>query len=188
MGEPASNLLTFEEQYEQIRLLPEGVTGEILVPGVLRTMSRPSRPHRRAAKAVLRLLGRYDEDAGGAGWWIEEEAEVRFPLGRLAVPDVCGFRVEKFPDPPNDNPITATPDWCCEILSPTTARDDRRLKLPLYATSGVQWNWLVDPDLHLVEVYETTQGRPTLVLTAAEDERIALPPFDAEIHLAPWWV
>jgi len=45
------------------------------------------------------------------------------------VPDLAGWRVERVPDLPDENPLTVLPDWCCEILSPRTARDDKRLKL-----------------------------------------------------------
>lgn len=188
MGDAAVALPSFEELYEQIRALPHGVTGEILVPGVLHTMSRPGKPHRRAAKLLGHQLDRFDRNVGGTGWWIEIEVEIRFPLGRLAVPDLCSFGVERVPVVPDENPLTILPDWCCEILSPSTARDDRRVKLPLYAASGVAWTWLVDPERHMVEVFESVQGRPTLALTAVADERIVLPPFDGELDLSPWWM
>lgn len=80
------------------------------------------------------------------------------------------------------------PDWCCEILSPRTARDDKRLKLPLFARSNVPWSWLVDPVLRLVEVYQTVNGLPALVTTAQDDERRVLPPFELEISFDGWWL
>ena len=112
MGQPASTLPTFEELYERIRSLPERLTGEILEPGVVRTMSRPGRRHRRAAKLCAQSLRRFEIDAGGAGWWIEPEAEVLLPCDRLAVPDLCGFRVERVPELPDQNPRAILPDWC----------------------------------------------------------------------------
>lgn len=187
MGDAALILPSFEELYERIIALPQGITGEILVPGVLSTMSRPGKAHRKTAKVLGNALDGFDRRLGGSGWWIEEEAEIRFPLGRLAVPVLCGFRVERVPELPEDNPLDIVPDWCCEILSPRTAGSDRRIKLPLYATSGVVWNWLVDPERRTVEVFETIQGRPTLLLTAEQDERIVLPPFEGDFDLTPWW-
>jgi Uma2 family endonuclease len=188
MGHPAAAIPTFEELYEQIRALPENLTGEILEPGVLRTMSRPGKRHRRAARACLRALDPFDANVGGSGWWIESEAEIRFPGGRLLVPDLCGFRVERVPELPDDNPLTILPDWCCEILSPRTAREDLTVKLPFYALSGVRWNWIVDPMRRLVEVFETVGGRPALTASAKVDERVVLPPFDAEIAVGVWWL
>lgn len=188
MGQPATVIPSFEELYEQIRALPEHLTGEILEPGVLRTMSRPGRRHRRAAKLCAQSLQRFDADAGGTGWWIEPEAEILFPGGRLLVPDLCGFRVERVPELPDQNPLSILPDWCCEVLSPHTARDDVTIKLPLYARSGVQWTWIVDPMRRLVEVFETVSGRPALTATAKDDEPVVLPPFDGELVVGGWWL
>jgi len=188
MRNAAARAPSFEELYAAIERLPAGTTGEILEPGVLRTMGRPGKGHRRAAQRCLASLAGKNANLDGTGWWIEVEAEVRFPGDRLAVPDLAGWRVDRVPDLPDENPITVVPDWCCEVLSPSTARDDKRLKLPLYADSGVPWSWLVDPSLRLVEVYETVQGLPALKVTAADDNRIVLPPFEMEISLAGWWL
>lgn len=188
MADPARGVRTFEELYEEILGLPEGLTGEILEDGVLRVMSRPGKRHRRAAGACLDALSSANANLRGTGWWIEVEAEIRFPPARLAVPDLSGWRVDRVADLPDENPLTVLPDWCCEILSPKTARDDKRLKLPLYARSGVPWSWLVDPALRLVEVYQTMDGLPALVTTAQEDERRVLPPFELEISLEGWWL
>jgi len=187
MAHPAALFPTFEDLYEQIRALPEHVTGEILEPGVLRTMSRPARPHRRTHTSILRGLDGFDANFGGKGWWIEIEVEIRFPGGRLAVPDLSGFRVERVPELPDENPLHILPDWCCEILSPTTERVDRMVKLPLYARSGVPWIWLVDPNLHTIEVFETIDGRPALTAVGGDLDNAHLPPF-GDLDISTWWL
>lgn len=188
MTDAARRIPSFDELYAEIERLPEGVTGEILEPGVLRTMSRPGRAHRRSAQQCFRSLGGADEASGGTGWWIEQEAEILLPGERLAVPDLSGWRVERLPELPDDNPVAVVSDWCCEVLSPTTARDDRGLKLPLYARSGIAWIWLVDPTLRLVEVFESVGGRPQLAETAKDDDKGPLAPFGIDIDLARWWL
>lgn len=187
MGDPAEPLPTFEALYEEIRKLPEHLTGEILVPGVIRTMSRPGKRHRKAHGSLGRSLDSFDRNFRGTGWWIEVEAEIRFPQGRLLVPDLSGFRVERVPQLPDENPLTVLPDWCCEILSPTTERVDRLTKLPLYAKSGVPWIWLVDPEKQSVEVYETIDGRPALTALGSDEVRATLPPF-GDLEIASWWL
>jgi Uma2 family endonuclease len=188
MGIPVATSPPFDDLYAEIQRLPEGTTGEILEPGVLRTMARPGKAHRRAAQRCLAALGSVNANVGGSGWWIEPEVESRFPSDRLAVPDLAGWRVERVGDLPDENPLTVLPDGCCEILSPRTARDDKRLKLPLYASSGVPWTWLVDPALRLIEVYETVQGLPALTATAQEEDTVTLPPFEHAMSLAGWWI
>lgn len=186
MTSVAEKRRSFDELYAEIAALPQGLTGEILVAGVLSTMGRPGRPHRRAARGSLAALRAVDQNEDGKGWWIEVEVEVRFGE-RLAVPDLSGWRGERVPELPDENPITITPDWCCEFLSPSTARDDKRLKLPLYAERGVGHTWLVAPDLKMVEVYKSLEGLPALCATAADSDVVVLPPFDIEIDLARWW-
>ena len=187
MAQRAPYLPTFEELYARIERLPAGTTGEILEPGVLRTMSRPARPHRFTAKRALLALAGFDVDQGGTGWWIEAETEIRFGE-RLFVPDIAGWRVARVPELPDENPLTIVPDFACEILSPNSTKDDRLIKLPHYAREGVPWIWIVDPVLHSIEVYETERGRPALAMTAGESDVVALPPFDGELALAGWWL
>lgn len=115
------------------------------------------------------------------------EAEVRLPSNRLVVPDISGWPVAADPDFVRVNPILRVPDWCCEVLSESNGRDDRRLKLPLYARSDVGWIWLVEPVARFVEVYQTRDGLPTLVHSAGDADSTVLPPFEGEISVAGWW-
>ena len=187
MSSAAKRVPTFEELYREIELLPVGITGQILIPGVLTTMSRPGAAHDHTLARCSRVLDPFDQRLDGHGWWIRQEFEVRFPGDRLAVPDLAGWRADLHPELPDDNPLRMVPTWCAEILSPSTASDDRTLKLPLYASTGVAHVWLIDPALRTIEVYESTDGRPTLVATARDADVVRLPPFDAELSLATWW-
>ena len=188
MGETAVTLPDFETLYRQIQALPEGVTGEILDPGVLRTMGRPGKGHRRGQRQMLKTLRGVDANEGGTGWWIEVEAEVRFGP-RLLVPDLSGWRVERVPELPDENPLTIVPDWCCEVLSPgSTARVVRLQKLPRYLAAGVGHVWLVDPMLRLIEVYTGRDGVPVRVAAGGDTEVLPLPPFEGTFDLAPWWL
>jgi Uma2 family endonuclease len=188
MAQRAVQSSTFDELYRQIQELPRGTTGEILEPGVIRSMSRPGGPHRLTHRRILRSVRGSDIDEGGSGWWFEVEAEIRLPGDLLAVPDISAWRASERPGFVDVNPIEVLPDFCCEILSPSTVRDDRRLKVPIYARSGVGWTWLADPRAHLVEVYQTINGLPTLVLIAKDDEVMTLPPFEGEVDLGRWWL
>jgi Uma2 family endonuclease len=178
---------TFDELYREIERLPEGITGQILVTGVLTTRSRPGAAHDLALVNCEQGLRPFDQRVGGHGWWIRHEFEVRFPGDRLAVPDLAGWRADQHPQLPDDNPLRIVPAWCAEFLSPSTAPNDRTLKLPLYASTGVAHTWLVDPELEIIEVYESIAGRPTLVATAREADVVRLPPLDVELSLAAWW-
>lgn len=45
------------------------------------------------------------------------------------------------------------PDLVIEILSPSTASNDRGIKFETYEQSGVGEYWLVDPEAHFTEIY-----------------------------------
>ncbi len=51
------------------------------------------------------------------------------------------------------------PDLVIEILSPSTASDDRGIKYETYEKYGVREYWLVDPDAKFVEVYRHEGGK-----------------------------
>ncbi len=189
MGRPAETIPSFADLVRAIDALPEGVTGLILEPGIIHTMARPGAAHRFAQFRVRRALGACDGAAGGAGWWLEEEPSIRLPGDRLVVPDIAGWRLptDETPSFVDENPILVVPQFACEVLSPTTERDDRRLKLPLYAEVGVEHVWLVDPRTRLVEVYETRESLPAQVASARDDDVSVLPPFGIELDVAAFW-
>ena len=187
MRPPARRSPSFDELYAQLRALPEGKTGMILEPGELTVMSRPHPRHQRAMKGLLRALGPQDVDAGGTGWCILGEVEVRFPDDRLVVPDLLGYRVERVAALPDENPIRIVPDWACEILSPGSVRDDRLRKLRIHAAHHVPWTWIVDPDAHTIECFESVDGLPRQTRVAQEGETVALPPFDLPIAIDALW-
>jgi Uma2 family endonuclease len=187
MSSAARRTPTFDELYAEIERLPQGVTGQILVPGVLTTMSRPGAQHEHTLTWCSRALDTFNRTVDGHGWWIRQEFEVRFPGDRLAVPDLAGWRADLHPELPDDNPLRVVPQWCAEILSPSTTSEDRTLKLPLYAETGVAHVWLLDPERHTIEVYETIASRPTLIAVARETDVARLPPFDVEMALGGWW-
>ena len=54
--------------------------------------------------------------------------------------------------------IEGAPTLVIEVLSPSTAKKDRTLKMDLYASSGVKEVWIVDPDGATVEVFSLDSG------------------------------
>lgn len=185
-----ANLAFQPTLYDELCALPDSVTGEIL-SGQLHTMPRPSGRHGVAGRGLgIDLGGPYDFGRGGpGGWWIIDEPEIHFIRDtEVAVPDLAGWRRERMPQVPDDHRFEVVPDWVCEILSPSTARKDRFIKLPLYAKYGVAHAWLVDPEAHTLEAYELRGGFWTLIATLQDDAPVRVAPFDAiEFSLADLW-
>ncbi len=84
--------------------------------------------------------------------------------------------------------MTVSPDWLCEILSGSTEKRDRTLKMDIYAEAGVPYMWLIDPRLQVLEAFELKDARWTKIgnWNSADDVRVA--PFDAiSFSLADLW-
>jgi Uma2 family endonuclease len=174
--------------YEDLLQVPEHLIAEIL-NGELHTQPRPAPRHARAASALGgKLSDPFDIGHGGpGGWWILDEPEVH--LGdHVIVPDIAGWRRERLPTLPDTAWIDLAPDWVCEILSPGTAKTDRAVKMPIYATHQVQWLWLIDPALRTLESFALRDNRWTLEATLRDSDSVALPPFEAvPFPLADLW-
>ena len=54
--------------------------------------------------------------------------------------------------------VYGAPDLLVEILSPSTARNDRMRKKDVYAASGVPEYWIVSPEEQSIEVYLLRDG------------------------------
>jgi Uma2 family endonuclease len=83
--------------------------------------------------------------------------------------------------------VTVVPDWVCEILSPSTARYDRLVKMDTFARLGVRWAWLIDPAAELLEVYRLRDGLWTRFQAGGPGHVLTLAPFDVEIDLRSWF-
>lgn len=78
-----------------------------------------------------------------------------------------------------------TPDMIIEILSPSTAKNDRLFKFNKYEISGVKVYWIVEPDTKLVNVFTLQSngryGRPD-IYSDEDTIKVAIFP-DLEIDL-----
>ena len=55
--------------------------------------------------------------------------------------------------------VCGAPDWVAEVLSPSTARYDRTVKLAAYERAGVREVWLVNPVDCKLTIYRLEKGR-----------------------------
>jgi Uma2 family endonuclease len=174
--------------YEDVLSAPEHLVAEIL-DGVLHTSPRPAPRHARSSSSLMgRMFDPFDRGHGGPGGWIIL-IEPELHLGRdVMVPDVAGWRRERLPKLPDAAWFDLVPDWACEVLSPSTARVDRQLKMRLYAAHGLPHLWLVDPIAQTLESYRLEGTRWLLLATHGGDETAAIEPFEAvPLELADLW-
>jgi Uma2 family endonuclease len=174
--------------YEDLLKVPSHLVAEIL-DGELHSTPRPSPPHAAASSGVAGALhAPFDRGRGGPGGWrILFEPELHLG-GDVLVPDLSAWKRERLPPLPDDAYFTLSPDWICEVVSPSTASMDRVKKLAIYARENVRHAWLIDPLARTLEVLRLENGRWTILLTASDLATVRAEPFEAiELELSFLW-
>lgn len=174
--------------YDDVLAAPAHMVAELL-GGELHLHSRPASPHAMAATALGEELGPpFRRGKGGPGGWIIlDEPEIHLGAD-VVVPDLAGWRRATMDHVPNVPFFEVRPDWICEVLSASTEKSDRAIKLPIYARAGVGHVWLVNPILHTLEVLRLHDGRWTTLAIHRDDQEVRAEPFDAiELSLSLLW-
>jgi Uma2 family endonuclease len=176
--------------YEDLLQVPDTKVAEI-VDGELVVSPRPAIPHIVAATVITGDLvpAFHGTEAltGPGGWWILSEPELHL-ADDVLVPDLAAYRCERLRIPPNAPAFTVSPDWICEITSPSSVRHDRIAKIRCYAREGVKWVWLVDPLAQTLEARRLDGAYWTIVALHAGDEVVRVEPFaEVELRLRRWW-
>ena len=186
MPQPAGKCATYEDLYN----IPENMTGEI-INGDLVVTPRPSRRHTSAASSLGYKIGpgyQFGEGGGPGGWVIILEPEIG--LGEnILVPDLAGWKLERFPVEEPHNWISVAPDWVCEVLSPGSVGKDKIKKMPIYAEYGVHHAWLLDPLERTLEVFRLQGGAWAVAGLHGEGDKVRAEPFqEIEIDLNDLWL
>jgi Uma2 family endonuclease len=74
-------------------------------------------------------------------------------------PDVLWIAPDSACVPVNGNHLRGAPDFVAEVLSPGTARRDKKQKFSLYEKYGTREYWLIDPAAQYVEVWALAGGK-----------------------------
>jgi len=179
-------------RYQDVLDAPEGLRAEIL-DGELVMQARPMPGHDFTQTGMVGLLHPpFQTGRGGpGGWWIVAEPELHFGNRdhRTLVPDLAGWRRERMPVIDAAARYPVVPDWVCEILSPSTARTDRMLKMRIYAEVGIPHLWIADPVTRTLEVYTLRDGHWTLLGIHGDAGEAQAEPFaEVPLPLAELWL
>ncbi len=178
MSSAAPRLLTFAD----LEALGEDVSAEI-VGGTLVYKASPSGEHADAQAALAAFLRpefhRKSAQGGPGGWWIVTECDIELGAHDVFRPDVCGWRRDRVPERLTGRPVRIRPDWVCEILSNSNAATDQVDKFRVYATAGVPFYWISDPERKILTVYRLEQREYVVALQAKQGETVNAPPFEA---------
>lgn len=85
-------------------------------------------------------------------------------------PDICFFSKEKSKDFAPKQFRFPAPDFVVEVLSESTARNDRGVKFEDYAAHGISEYWIIDPETKTLEQYILKNGEYVLELATREGQ------------------
>lgn len=185
----APKLKTNAQLLAELGALPDDQAGEV-IDGALYVMGRPNPKHQAAEGEIFSQLKKGGPGGRGGGWIFLPEVSVRFSTDEEVVPDVSGWRRDRFGQRFEENPIRVRPDWVCEILSDSTRVKDLGPKRKLYARQGVPYLWLIDPNARVLEAFQLVGAAWQLQGTWSESDVIkGLEPFpELTVQLADWWL
>jgi len=133
-----------------------------IVNGEAVMMAPPSRAHQEISGELFRQLANFLEGkkcrvyaAPFAVRLFEKEGETPEDVDTMVEPDlsvVCDS------DKLDKHGCKGAPDLVIEILSPSTRRHDRLIKMGLYQRAGVREYWIVDPEYKSVQVFTLDGG------------------------------
>jgi len=159
-----------------------------LIDGELVEVEVPTRVHERIVTRLGQFLWIW-VDAGHGGEVLASGYKVRISKKRGVMPDVQYFA--------KDNPISdeheqglakGHPTLVVEVMSRSSTRYDRVIKLEYYASIGVPEYWIVDPNRRSVERLVLDNGEYIVAQTAADEEVFAPQSFPGlAIPLAKLW-
>ena len=151
---------------EMVRALPDDGKRHEVIDGELFVTPSPSWRHQDAVLGMARVLHPH-VTTRGVGHVIIAPADIAFDVYNLVQPDVFvvplvgGRRPREWGD-------VKTLLLAVEILSPSTARADRQVKLRLYQRERVPEYWIVDVDARLIERWRPDDQRPEILAEILE--------------------
>jgi len=140
--------------YEAFARLPDDGQRYEVIGGELFVTPAPKPIHAKIATRISRVLEEFVE-THALGEVFGHAIDIVFGEGDYLEPDLLFVSRERM-SIVTDRGVEAAPDLVVEVLSPTTAARDRRLKRERYAFFGVREYWLVDPVARRFEIYRQT--------------------------------
>jgi len=121
-----------------------------LLNGELVLSLSPKEIHQSISGILHLMVGTFVRDRG-LGKVYFSPFDVVLSDSDVVQPDLLFVSNERIGIVTADN-VQGAPDLVVEILSPSTADRDRKIKLDLYAKHGVKEYWMVDPDARTITV------------------------------------
>jgi excisionase family DNA binding protein len=136
-----------------------------VIDGILVREPSPSFQHQRVSRRLQRILEDYFHETDPKGEVFNAPLDLNLEVHTVVQPDLMYLPGSR---PARNNPVDSVPELIVEILSPSSGRRDRVLKLNHYQSSGVPHYWILDSEDGFVEAYELQDGLYVSMVRACE--------------------
>lgn len=182
MGLPA--LKINPASLDELAAIPAEERWHEILDGELVERALPTPRHGSAQRRLSARVDPYDRRRKGdadrpGGWWFATEVEIAFAEHQVLRPDLAGWRRERVPEPPDEWPCRARPDWVAEVLSKGSERRDLLTKMSIYHAFEVPHYWVLDPEEGRLRVHRWQPQGYLVVLDARRGQRVRAEPFEA---------
>ncbi len=152
--------------YSDYAKIPEepGFQHEV-IDGILLRDPSPSFQHQRVSRRLQRILEDYFQEKDPKGEVFDAPLDLTLEAYTVVQPDLMYLPGSR---PARNDPVDSIPELIVEILSPSSGRKDRVLKLNHYQVSGVPHYWILDPQDGFIEAYELRDGLYVSMVRACE--------------------
>lgn len=148
--------------FADVLMWPDDERAELINGEVFLMAPAPSRAHQGISMELSRQFANYLEGKKCKAYHapfdvrlFEREGDNPEDVDTVVEPDIT---IVCDPSKLDDRGCKGAPDMVVEILSPSTQRHDRLVKLGLYQRAGVREYWIVDPDSSTVQVFLQRDG------------------------------
>jgi len=138
--------------YDDLLLFPEDGKRHEIIDGVHYVTPCPTLSHQELVGRLYLSIGSFVEDRPERGRVILAPFDVVFSFHDIVEPDLVFVAPDQY-EILTDKNIQGTPALVIEVLSPSTRRRDRGVKLRLYERTGVREYWVVDGVERTVTLY-----------------------------------
>jgi Uma2 family endonuclease len=174
--------------YDEVASWPDDGRRYELYDGEVSVVPAPLPRHQLAMLELQDRLRDYVTVHGGLV--IVSPIDIVFSAINVLQPDIVVFTAARRHLVQLDEAIRVPPDVVVEVLSPSTAANDRGRKMGVFERFGVPEYWMLDPAAERIEIRRLRAGRfaaPEVVPRGGRFESGVLPRFSCGVDsLFPW--
>jgi len=154
--------------YAELATWPEDGRRYELYDGEVSEVPAPLPRHQLAMLELQDCLRTYVRRHGGVV--LVSPIDIVFNETNVLQPDIVVFTRERRHFVELDRPIRVPPDVAVEVISPSTATNDRGRKLQWFERFGVCEYWILDPTAERIEVRTLVAGKYSTPVSVGRGE------------------